>query len=244
VGHVTRSSPSCIDVAVAVTRSERDAASRLVHRCYVDRGYATPSADGRHTNPYLALPSTTVFVARAEGAIVATVSLVEDSPRGLPCGALWPSELEALRATGHRIAEVSALAVSASWRGRGLRAMRPLVRAVGVYARDLAGVDVLCVAVHPRHATFYEALLHFRRFGALTTCDAVNGAPAVGLCLDLVELDGELADPFAASLFAPEPRRDARRGLEADVRGVQRAERLKLLHSCAADGAEAVTKMC
>jgi hypothetical protein len=195
----------------------------------VRRGYVKPSSDGRHVSPYLAMPSTVVFVARANSAIVATVSLIADSARRLPCDALWASDLAALRAGGRRVAEVSALAVSEAWRGNSLRVLRTLVRAVGVYGRDIARVDTLCVAVNPRHAPFYEALLQFRRFGPEKPCDAVNGAPAVGLYVDLSGLDDRLDDGFAAAVFAAEERRDVRLGLWRDLLRL-RPHRLKVLH--------------
>ena len=186
-----RGGKSGIDVALAITRDELDAASRLVHRCYLRRGYVKPSPDGRHGSPYLAMPSTAVFVARAERAVVATVSVIGDSAHGLPCDRLWAADLAALRAHGRRVAEVSALAVNEAWRGTSLVMLRALVRAVGVFGRDIARLDTLCIAVHPRHAPFYEAFLRFRRFGELTACDAVNGAPAVGLALDLMRASRE-----------------------------------------------------
>src|SRR6185295_16483461 len=126
-----------------------------------------------------------VFVARIDGAVSATLSLLRDSTRGLPVDALYRGELSALRAGGRRLAEVSALAVGRPWRGATLTLMRPLVQLVGIYARDIGGVDELCIAVHPRHAPFYERSLGFTRFGAEKPYDAVNGAPAVGLRLDL-----------------------------------------------------------
>jgi hypothetical protein len=227
----TRHRTPPVDVALAVTRDELDAASRLVHRCYLRRGYVKPSADGRHASPFLALPSTAVFVARAEGAVVATVSLIGDSARRLPCDLLWAAELSALRAQGRRLAEVSALAVSEAWRGGGLTMLRALVRAVGVYGREIARLDTLCIAVHPRHVGFYEALLRFQRFGALTACDAVNGAPAIGLQLDLSELDGPLDEPFAAGVFAAHERRAVRSSLERDVARRRVGHQLKILHS-------------
>jgi hypothetical protein len=177
-----------------------------------------PSADGRRPNPYHAISCTAVFVARAGASVVATVSLIADSALRLPCDALYGAELAGFRATGRRLAEVSALAVGEAWRGPGLGMMRGLVRAVGVYGRDIARVDDLCIAVHPRHAPFYEGLLRFRRFGGLKTYDAVNGAPAVGLRLDLRELDAPLDDTsFAGSLFATSERARIRAALERDL---------------------------
>jgi hypothetical protein len=196
-----------IDAGLAITPGELDAASRLVHRCYVERGYVTPSPDGRHITPYLAMPTAAVFVARAAGAIVATVSLLEDSELQLPCDELYGSELRVLRAAGLRVAEVSALAVHDAHRSVALEAVRALIHVVGVYGRDLADTDHLCIAVHPRHASFYERRLQFRRFGGLKPYDAVNGAPAVGLLLDLREMDRPLdAASFGGSLFVPHAR--------------------------------------
>lgn len=240
--HGTRVPLSGIDVALALTREELDAASRLVHGCYLRRGYVKPSADGRHVNAYLAMPSTAIFVARAGGAVVATVSLITDSALRLPCDALWGADLAAFRATGRRLAEVSALAVSEAWRGPGLAMMRSLVRAIGVYGRDIARLDALCIAVHPRHAPFYEGLLRFRRFGALTACDAVNGAPAVGLRLDLRALDRPLGDSFAADVFAAGARAYVRASLERDL--VRARRRLKFFHSRGGARGGGGTKMC
>jgi hypothetical protein len=213
----TRRSNVAIDTGLAITRADLDAASRLVHRCYVERGYVQPSADGRHVSPYLAMPSAAIFVSRAGGEVVATVSLLEDSELQLPCDELYPSEMSVLRAAGLRVAEVSALAVSEAHRGVALDAMRSLIRVVGVYARDLARVDHLCIAVHPRHAPFYESRLCFRRFGRLKAHRAVSGAPAVGLLLDLREMDRPLDDnAFATSLFGAPDRARTRARLRCD----------------------------
>jgi len=206
-----------IEAGLAITRGELDAASRLVHRCYVDRGYVTPSPDGRHINPYLAMPTAAVFVARAAGEVVATVSLLEDSELQLPCDELYGSELRVLRTAGLRVAEVSALAVDDAHRSVALQAVRALVHVVGVYGRDLADTDHLCIAVHPRHASFYERRLQFRRFGGVKPYDAVNGAPAVGLLLDLREMDRPLdGASFGGSLFGPHARAFTRARLQRD----------------------------
>jgi GNAT superfamily N-acetyltransferase len=224
VPHGTRTRNTSIEVGLARTRDELDAASRLVHRCYLRRGYVEPSADGRHTSPYLAMPSTAVFVARVDGRVVATVSLVRDSVLQLPCDELYAAELAAFRAAGHRLAEVSALAIDDEWRGPGLGVMRALVQAVAIYAREFARIDDLCIAVHPRHAPFYEARLRFQRFGDLRAYDAVNGAPAIGLRLDLRQVDRPAAGAsFAASLFTPSERGRVRATLTRDLASRARA---------------------
>lgn len=221
-----------IDSGLAITRQELDTASRLVHQCYLRRGYVKPSADGRHVSPFLAMPSTAVFVARVEDEVIATVSLVDDSELQLPCDELYGAQMAALRRTGRRVAEVSALAVSQKWRDVRLIALRSLVRVVGVYGRDLARVDDLCIAVHPRHAPFYESRLHFRRFGGLKSYDAVNGAPAVGLLLDLHELDREHDEiSFAGRLFDAGERPRMRAALQRERARAAAHAALHVFHS-------------
>jgi hypothetical protein len=136
--------------------------------------------------------------------------------RGLPVDALYRGELSALRAGGRRLAEVSALAVGRPWRGATLTLMRPLVQLVGIYARDIGGVDELCIAVHPRHAPFYERSFGFTRFGAEKSYAAVNGAPAIGLGLDLHR--PPVADALSGLLFQSNEIARIRAALAADLR--------------------------
>lgn len=210
-----------VEIGLATTTDDFDQAFRLVHDTYVARGYQRPAATGRRLTLYQAMPSTKVFVARMAGRVVATLSLVGDSTLKLPCDDLYRDELAAMRVTGRRLAEVSALAVADDWRGARLECFRALVQAVGVYARRIAAVDDLCITVHPRHAPFYEALLRFERFGGLKSYDSVNGAPAVGLRLDLrrelAHVPDAAALPFAAPLFHPDAVARVLASLERDV---------------------------
>jgi hypothetical protein len=185
-----------VEFALATTTEDLEGAFQLVHDQYAARGYIAPDPSRRRRTPHQALPSTRVFVARTGGEVIATVSLVPDSALGMPCEAIYGEEVAAMRAAGSRLAEVSALAVDRRWRVHGLKILLSLVQMLAIYGHRVAGVDRLCVTVHPRHARFYETWLRFERFGALKTYAAVNGAPAVALTLDLA---GELASPADAT---------------------------------------------
>jgi hypothetical protein len=50
------------------------------------------------------------------------------------------------------------------------------------------GVDDLLIAVHPRHAKFYERYLGFESIGPLRSYRAVCGQPAVAMAVNLSEL--------------------------------------------------------
>jgi hypothetical protein len=195
------------DFGLARTPAERDAAFRLVHDQYVARGYIRPDPTGRRAGFHHTLDTTRVFVCRLDGAVVATVSLIPDSPHGLPCDDLSMEDLAALRAGGRRIAEVSALAIDDRWRDVGLLIVRGLVQMIALYADRVAAPDTLVITVNPRHARFYESCLRFRRCGDVKAYPAVNNAPAVALRLDLAREmrapQPASVVPFAAGLLRP-----------------------------------------
>jgi GNAT superfamily N-acetyltransferase len=161
-----------------------DQALRLVHDQYVARGYMTAHPSGRRLSPHYALSTTRVFVATVGPQVVGTVTLIEDSPLGLPMDEIYEGDLDQFRAQRCRLAEASALAVHPRYRGIGLPLLLPLMRVLVMYAADLAALDILCIAVNPRHVEFYRRLT-FDVFGELRTYARVNGAPAIALCLHL-----------------------------------------------------------
>ena len=173
--------PDALDIGLVVSSAERDACFRLVYDQYVERGYAAGDRSGRRVLVHQALPTTTMFRATAAAAVVGTVTLIADSVLGLPMDSLYAGELRPLRASGRRVAEVSALAVAP---GTPMTALVRLMSRLVLYAEALARVDDLCVTVHPRHARFYERL-GFARMGTVKPYAAVNGAPAVAFRLDL-----------------------------------------------------------
>jgi hypothetical protein len=210
---------------LAVTDAEREQAFRLVHDQYVARGYIRPDPTGRRAGVHHALASTRVFVGRVDDRVIATVSLIPDSPLGLPCDDLYAAELAPLRASGRRIAEVSALAIREQWRDVGLLVVRKLVQMIALYADRLAGLDMLSIAVNPRHARFYESCLRFQRFGDVKAYAAVNDAPAVALRLDLAREmrmpQPASTVPFAAGLLDPDEIHYVLATLRRDIQRMQ-----------------------
>lgn len=161
-------------------------AFRLVHDQYVARGYMSPLPSGLRVGPHHALPSTKVFVVRDEGRVVGTVTLIQDSPLGLPMDELYGAELAGLRAEGRRLTEVSALAIDDDYKASGVSILTKLIRLVILYASEIAQDDDICFTVNPRHVRFYRRLLpHAYQIGEIKAYHKVNGAPAALLRLDV-----------------------------------------------------------
>lgn len=101
-----------ITIGLAANFPQREQAFRLVHDAYVARGITVPTRSGMKFSPHQVLPGTTTFIAERAGRVLGTISLVEDSPIGLPMETVHAAEVAALRHAGRRFAEVSTLSVA------------------------------------------------------------------------------------------------------------------------------------
>ncbi len=170
---------------LAASLEERLAALRLVHNAYVRAGLIEPNPHSVRVTPYHLLPTTTIFVAECDcGRVISTMSLVGDGKLGLPLETVYGPEIAKRRREGKRMAEVSCLAADPAQVGCGMEVFIHLCRLMTVFA-IWRGYDELVIAVHPRHAKFYQRMLAFRVFGELREYPSVKDHPAVALFLDL-----------------------------------------------------------
>ena len=179
--------PAKLLLKVAETREELEACFGLLHDAYVAVGFMKPDPSGLRATIYHALPTTTTLLASYDGRVVGTISLIRESPLGFPMQKIFA--IEALRKTGGKIAEVSALAIERRFQATGGVILFPLMKFMYEYATKLFDTRHLVIAVNPRHIGFYESILFFRRLRAnpVPHYDFVNGAPAVGAHIDLKE---------------------------------------------------------
>ena len=177
-----------LDFHVARTRRELESAYGLVHTSYERAGLVDAHGTGLRFGPHNFLPDTRTFVATLHGDVVATVTLVFDSPLGLPMDAVYGDVLGPLRADGRRLVEVTMLADRRASGRRTLPIVLRLTKILFDYAREQAESDDLVVAVHPRHQAFYERLLYFEAIGERRSYVSVRGNPAVALRLDLIDV--------------------------------------------------------
>lgn len=175
---------------VAETRGERQVAFRLVYDAYTASGLIAPNPSCMRVTRYHLSPSTAVFLALNEDEPLYTVSLIGDGEWGLPLEELYAAEVMAFRARGLRVAEVSCLAGREKM-PHGLDGFTVYVQLIGMmlqYAR-FHGLHGVLLAVHPRHAKFYERFFGCEVFGELKSYEAVNGHPAIGCYHDFAALD-------------------------------------------------------
>lgn len=181
---------------VVRTRSELEQAFSLVYKEYASRKYIPKNYKSKmRLSLYSALPSTATFIAKQRDKVVATVTLIPDSPMGVPMDKIYKKELDGFRKKKLRIAEVSQLSIDEKLFPKGWFSMFnfgklifvfALFKLVFDYARNIAELDELCIAVNPKHQYLYK-FIFFEPMGKLKYYGSVNKAPALAFHLSLNE---------------------------------------------------------
>jgi hypothetical protein len=175
-------------------RNELEQAFSLVHREYASRGYSHNyyKSKGR-VSLFNALPATAVFIAEQCNRVVATVTLIPDSPMGLPMDKIYKEKLDVFRKKGLRIAEVSQLAIDSELFPKKWFSMfnfSKLMFVFGIfkfvfdYARNIAELDELCIAITPEHRHLYK-FLFFEAIEGAKYCGPSDKCPVLAFHLSL-----------------------------------------------------------
>lgn len=191
----SQATTSDIVCRIASSRADREAAFRLVYNAYLQAGLATSNSFGLRVTPYHLLPTTEIFIATYQEEVIFTLSLIIDGDLGIPLEAVFPEEVAERRQQGILVSEVSCLADRrANFRGSFPVFVR-LCRLMAQYAWR-RGVDELLIAVHPRHAKFYQRFMHFHPIAPERSYPTVQNHPAVALGLNFDWVDRERPRAF------------------------------------------------
>jgi hypothetical protein len=167
-----------IEVRIATQRDELEEAFQLVAANYRARGYEVASAKPLRFTPYHALPDTRTLVAKHDGQVVATFSIVLDNTLlGLPMESIYGEEIAALRNRGHRLLETTSLADTGLSVREFMQVFVALIR-LGMQYHTANGGDAYVITVNPRHKSFYSKVLGFLPLGPCRAYASVQDAPA------------------------------------------------------------------
>jgi hypothetical protein len=173
-----------IEVKFASTESEWEQAFALAAARYSARGYESPGASRLRFTPYHALPDTVTLVAKHEGKVVATFSIVMDNRfLGLPMEGVYPEEIASLRREGRRLGETTTLADAELGVREFIQVFITLIK-LGMHYHRNQGGDTAVIAVNPRHRQFYTKMLGFQPLGPRRSYAAVQDAPAEAFRVD------------------------------------------------------------
>lgn len=150
-----------------------NSASLLVQKRYAWRGF--PKAQLKK------YPNRITILSFHEDRIVGTVTVGYDSEEGLLGDEIYKPEIDALRAQGKRVGELSKLAIDESIGSKQLLAS--LIHISYLYGLIHECTDAI-IEIVPRHKAFYEKMLGFKQLGEEKMNNRVH-FPVVLMHLDL-----------------------------------------------------------
>jgi hypothetical protein len=208
---VVATQPRRLEISLAKTLPELLGSFKILYQAYARAGLVNENPHEVRLTPFHLLPSTEVIIAKLAETVTSTLTLVADSDDGLPMEDMYGDELDRIRQSGLRVAEIGCLADRRQSPVRFIKVFGELARlAVQVAAhRSIGG---LVVATHPRHAGFYSRSFGFQQFGDIRGCPYVKGNPAVGMLLDFGRIQGTalheclFGNPVDQKLLVREPR--------------------------------------
>jgi len=198
-----------IEYKVASSRKELEGAFALIYKEYLLRGFILPEyyKSGLRITPHNILPGTTVFVALKDKEVVATNTIIPDTPLGLPLDMGYKEEADTLRRARRKICEGAYLAIKTELFGRGYFSMFnfkkldfifTLFKLMFQYALLHAQFDDLCIVTNPKYLMFkflpFEVMGEVKYYGYDRI--TVNKKAAVLKRLDLRKMRKYINQPY------------------------------------------------
>jgi hypothetical protein len=155
---------------------------RLLYDQYLELGYTMPTREKILYGVHHLLKVTQIYTFLFHEKVGATITLIRDSEEfGLPLDATYLAEVDQLRKSGRKVAEVCYLASS---RERKCRHAVLYLQQKVILASIAEGYDDLCFTVNPKHVSFYKKMYPSEVFGPERFYERVK-APAVLIRIDL-----------------------------------------------------------
>ncbi|MCB0391114.1 MAG: hypothetical protein KDD58_07480 [Bdellovibrionales bacterium] len=144
---------------LAQNENERIGAFSLVYECYLETGSETPNKSKVRINPFLALPSTQIIIAKHKDQIIGTLSIIPNSSFGLPSNERM--DYEELIKKDFKIAELSSLAVKKNYRGNKGNIFFGLIKyAIELNSKHL-NIDYIVTMIRKNKIDLYLHLMGF-----------------------------------------------------------------------------------
>jgi len=178
-----------LHLVLARSPEHLDAADDLVRKRYEWRGYKLEGADAAAGSSRKNSSQEFTFLVAFGETAVGTLTLGLDGPGGLLAEAGYGEVIGAFRAAGHRVCELTRLALAERVDSKiVLAGLFSFAHAVG---RTLRGVTHVFIEVNPRHVQFYSRVLGFAVVAGGKFCERVR-AESVLLELELEALETRL----------------------------------------------------
>lgn len=154
-------------IRLAQSEELRSAATMLVQKRYAWRGYKAGAIRKE--------PNRITLLAHLGDEIVGSLNIGYDSPEGLCADERYREDIDALRAQGCSVGEITKLAIDENKGNK--QVLAGMINIAYLYGQ-IHGVTDAVIEVTPRHRPFYERMLDFKqiageRYYAASSTDVV-----------------------------------------------------------------------
>jgi hypothetical protein len=170
-------------VRVANRLDLRQKAYELLYDNYSNMGIIPKKPGGLWLSIYDALPETTTITAK-NADIEGALTLVFDSPIGLPADELYKEEIDELRNAGRKICEIISFGINKAGRS-SIKILASLFYSAYLLSLRIRNSTDFVITVHANHEDFYSRNLLFKKMGPVRNYAKVNGKPTILLNLPL-----------------------------------------------------------
>lgn len=177
----------CLQVANDL--ETRYSAYYLTYESYLKKGLVSRRTYHQlWVSEFNALSTTMTLLIKKNKRIMGTITLILDSPIGLPTDNIYKQENDKLRHSKKKLAELSSLALDTSNNQETLFLMARFLNyayLISFYGLSGKKATDLVISVNPRYENFYKRYFLFEKIGGFRYYGRVNHAPAILLKLNI-----------------------------------------------------------
>jgi tetratricopeptide (TPR) repeat protein len=168
-----------IEYKIASNTEEIKKAYELVYENYIEKKFCNLNYHKMRIFLFDSLTTTRTFIAKDGENVLATTTLVFDSPIGLPSEEIYKDRLETLRNQGKKICEISKLSTQRVLGAKALAILPLLFRSCWLYAKEINPHNHFCIMVEPQNEGFYKKYYYFENHSEIRLDHKANEASSI-----------------------------------------------------------------
>ncbi len=166
-------------IEIAKTQEDLEAIFRMQYESYLSRGLMKAQTSGLRCTIYHFLPQTNHIIVKYKGLVVASMTLVADSPLGLPAEKYFTDEINQLRKTGQETVEFSSLVVENGFKGWSEALTYLLIKYAINYVKKHMASSQVVINVHPSMVKSFCRNWYFRQKSEVVKFHSAKSAQTV-----------------------------------------------------------------
>lgn len=183
-----------IEITIARSKIDIENSFGLVYKSYLEAGLIAPNDLSLKISPYHLLPTTEIIVAKKDGRIIATATLIIDSKLGIPADNFCREEMDELRSKDISLAEIVSLASDKS-SPHFIGTLKEMTKLMAQVAKSRKCNGIIAITNH-NHANLFVKRFGFKKINEPKLCPFSNRGQCTVLLLDLNHLKDSITHKY------------------------------------------------